>query len=52
LPTGPIGLEGNVGAGQDEYFAFTAPLQPGGYQFYGPGDAQFYGATGVLTVIP
>lgn len=50
LPTGLIGVEGGVDPGKDVYFAFTAPRRPGSYEFYGPGDARYYGLSGRMIV--
>jgi uncharacterized protein (TIGR03437 family) len=50
LPTGRIGLKGSIAGNQSGYFVFTAPSQPGVYEFFG--SARFFGMTGELRVGP
>ena len=50
LPTGRIGLSGTIASNQSGYFVFTAPSQPGVYEFFGP--ARFFGMTGEMRVGP
>lgn len=51
LPTGPIALKGAVKPKEDAYFVFTAPSQPGNYEFFSPLGAQrFFGMKGMMTV--
>jgi uncharacterized protein (TIGR03437 family) len=50
LPTGRIGLNGTVASNQSGYFVFTAPTQPGVYEFFGSG--RFFGMTGEMRVGP
>ncbi|HEY6346699.1 MAG TPA: PQQ-binding-like beta-propeller repeat protein [Bryobacteraceae bacterium] len=50
LPTGRIGLNGAIPANQSGYFVFTAPTQPGVYEFFG--SARFFGMTGEMRVGP
>lgn len=52
LPTGQVGLSSSVAGGQDGYFVFTAPAQPGVFEFFGSGGAQFMGMTGLMRVGP
>jgi uncharacterized protein (TIGR03437 family) len=48
LPTGRIGLNGAIAGNQSGYFVFTAPSQPGVYEFFG--SARFFGMTGEMRV--
>jgi quinohemoprotein ethanol dehydrogenase len=50
LPTGRIGLKGSVASNQSGYFVFTAPSQPGVFEFFGSG--RFFGQTGLMRVGP
>jgi uncharacterized protein (TIGR03437 family) len=50
LPTGRIGLSGSIASNQSGYFVFTAPSQPGVYEFFGP--TRFFGMTGEMRVGP
>jgi quinohemoprotein ethanol dehydrogenase len=50
LPTGRIGLNGAIAGNQSGYFVFTAPSQPGVYEFFG--SARFFGMTGEMRVGP
>ncbi len=50
LPTGRIGLNGTIASNQNGYFVFTAPSQPGVYEFFG--SARFLGMTGEMRVGP
>jgi alcohol dehydrogenase (cytochrome c) len=52
LPTRPLALVGHLGPGESKYVAFTAPSQPGDYEFYSlTGNAErFFGMTGTLRV--
>ena len=50
LPSGRIGLRGTVQADKDTFFVFTAPNEPGVYEFFGP--QRFMGMTGLMRVGP
>jgi hypothetical protein len=50
LPMGRIGLNGAIAGNQSGYFVFTAPSQPGVYEFFG--SARFFGMTGEMRVGP
>jgi quinohemoprotein ethanol dehydrogenase len=51
LPDGPMALKGAVLTKEDAYFVFTAPDQPGTYDFFNPlGPQKFFGMTGTMTV--
>ena len=50
LPTGRVGLSTSVPGNQSGYFVFTAPSQPGVYEFFG--SARFLGMTGEMRVGP
>jgi quinohemoprotein ethanol dehydrogenase len=50
LPSGPIALRGTVRTNEDAFFVFTAPNEPGVYEFFGP--SRFFGMTGLMRVGP
>jgi alcohol dehydrogenase (cytochrome c) len=50
LPSGRIGLNGTIASNKSGYFVFTAPSQPGEYEFFG--SARFFGMTGQMRVGP
>jgi len=51
LPSGRTGMDGVLEKGEDGYFIFTAPTQPGAYQFWcDVGAHRFLGMSGTLTV--
>lgn len=51
LSTGPTALQGPVMPKEDAFFVFTAPEQPGNYEFFSPlGPQRFFGMTGTMTV--
>jgi hypothetical protein len=51
LPSGRTGMDGMLAKGEDGYFVFTAPTQPGAYQFWcDVGSHRHLGMTGTLTV--
>ncbi|HYZ82817.1 MAG TPA: PQQ-binding-like beta-propeller repeat protein [Bryobacteraceae bacterium] len=50
LPTGRIGLSATIASNQSGYFVFTAPSQPGVFEFFGSG--RFFGQTGLMRVGP
>jgi quinohemoprotein ethanol dehydrogenase len=50
LPSGPIASAGSIAPGANAFFVFTAPAQPGVFDFYGP--SRFFGMTGVMRVGP
>ena len=53
LPSGPVGLRGIVKPGGDTYFEFTAPTDPGLYEFFSPnGNQRALGESGFLRVAP
>jgi uncharacterized protein (TIGR03437 family) len=52
LPSGRVGLRGTVPANRDGFFTFTAPTEPGVYEFFGAGTSRFLGMTGLMRVGP
>jgi plastocyanin len=51
LPSGWVGMQGTIGAGEEGYFVFTAPMEPGDYGFWcDVGTHRFQGMIGTLTV--
>lgn len=51
LPEGPMALAGALVPTEDAYFVFTAPEQPGAYEFFSPlGPQRFFGMTGTMRV--
>jgi quinohemoprotein ethanol dehydrogenase len=52
LPSGRTGLRATVPANQSGFFVFTAPNEPGVYEFFGMGNARFQGMTGQMRVGP
>jgi len=51
LPTGAIQLEEMVKPRDAAFFVFTAPDQPGDYDFFSPGAQKYFGLTGVMHVV-
>jgi len=51
LPTGAIGLARPVAPGEATYFTFTAPTQPGNYEFFSSIQPdKYYARGGIMTV--
>lgn len=51
LPTGTVGIQGQLAAGEDGYLIFTAPNEPGDYFYWCDiGTHRFQGMAGVLNV--
>ncbi|HET7095666.1 MAG TPA: hypothetical protein VFI22_19395, partial [Thermomicrobiales bacterium] len=51
LPAGEIAMAGQLSTGHDAYISFTAPKDPGVYQFYYPAESKrFRGSAGYVRV--